>query len=29
MPRELILDEATGTVVFASGGDHDHDRDRD
>jgi hypothetical protein len=29
LPRELILDEATGTVVSASGGDHDHDRDRD
>jgi phospholipase C len=27
-PRKVILDEATGVVVWASGGDDDHDRDR-
>jgi phospholipase C len=27
-PRKVILDEATGTVVWASDGDRDHDRDR-
>jgi phospholipase C len=28
-PRKLILDETTGAVVWASGGDDDHDRDHD
>jgi phospholipase C len=28
-PRKLILDEATGAVVWASGGDDDHEHDRD